>query len=78
MRVVVTGSSGRLGAALVRALQARNDEVIRVDLLASCQKRMAMQFAKSIIRASTQDRAFATMTMTMTPCVALDPMTPLR
>lgn len=80
MRVLVTGSSGHLGAALVRALQARDNEVIGVDLLAFCQKRMTMQFVKSIIRASTPDRAGATtsMTMTMTRCVDLDRLMPLR
>jgi UDP-glucose 4-epimerase len=37
MRVLVTGSSGHLGEALVRVLRDRGDEVIGLDLLASEQ-----------------------------------------
>src|SRR5262245_66375134 len=35
MRVLVTGSSGHLGEALVRTLRARGDEVRGLDLLPS-------------------------------------------
>ena len=35
MRILVTGSSGHLGEALVRTLQRLNHEVIGVDLLES-------------------------------------------
>ena len=35
MKVLVTGSAGHLGEALVRALRSRNDEVVALDLLSS-------------------------------------------
>ena len=35
MRVLVTGSSGHLGEALVRALAAGGDEVVGLDLVTS-------------------------------------------